>query len=88
LDFFTTLRSAARGTFGGAAVAALVCSSAETTRPEITAADPTTALRIRKVRRSTPAGTSRASNSAPGSKGVSSSRFADFISAPWRTSAV
>ena len=56
-DFLTTFRSGETLTLGGAALAPAACSSAETTRPEMTEAEPMTALRIMKVRRSTPDGT-------------------------------
>src|SRR6185436_17143419 len=53
--FLTTFRSCASG---GSAVDLSFLSCADTTRPVITAVAPTTALRIRNVRRSTPAGIS------------------------------
>ena len=55
----TTFSSGDMVTLGGGAVARLACSSAESTRPVITAAEPMTALRIMKVRRSTPGGACR-----------------------------
>src|SRR5688572_30409321 len=58
-DFLTTLRSGDSGgaTAGAAAVARLVASAAEIERPVSTLVAPISALRMRKVRRSTPAGT-------------------------------
>ena len=83
-DFLTTLRSGESVTLGGGAVAAFVFSSAVRTRPVITDAEPTTALRMRKVRRSTPGGALSRSEG----DGVLSSGFSDFMSTPWRTSAL
>src|SRR6185295_9178158 len=83
-DFLTTLRSGESETLGGGAVAAFVFSSAVRTRPVITDAEPTTALRMRNVRRSTPGGASSRSDG----DGVLSSGFADFMSTPWRAAVV
>src|SRR5688572_26109837 len=57
-DFLTTLRSGDSGgaTSGAAAVARFVASAAEMERPVSTLVAPINALRMRKVRRSTPAG--------------------------------
>src|SRR6266436_2944962 len=73
----TTFRSADRGgssgTFRAGAVALAVLSWQDICAPVITTVAPTTALRIRKVRRSTPGGIAAESNWSGGPSGSSRS---------------
>ena len=82
-DFFTTSRSGDMVTLGGGAWRPWPLLLRGHAQPVMTAAEPTTALRIMNVRRSTPAGSTGVGS--PSGRGTCTSSLSSFIfSLQWR----